>query len=690
MRENVSENMSENVSVPLTESVSVSEGAMKNLKITKKLTEVDNNSAATLAQKENMSGPLAPLPTTSTGYKKHPLDLDEPFLNETDNKYVIFPIKYDDVWGFYKRAVSSFWTVEEVDLSKDMEDWIKLSDNEKHFIVNVLAFFAASDGIVNENLAVRFMNEVDAPEVKSFYGFQIAMENIHCVAAKTEVLTEKGYQCIDYLAKRDPIVKIWNGEQFSEVKVVQTSEASELMKVTLSNGMFLDCTLEHKWLIKDYPEPVFTKDLKEGMEILPFAYPNNCAQSYMDGEMFCKPYEHGRECALFDNKAEYDLMKYNMRAKYQLPMNYSLDTKVKWLSGFLSANTELNLEDENATLKIKSDAREFMQAVQLFLTCLDVRANLMIDDSVKPAMVYLTLDTINTCKLAGLGVTVSDKAHIQIILTQKAKESDYLFKTKIAPITITKIEKLIGRHPTYCFNEPLLNTGIFNGIRTCQSEMYSLLIEAYVKDAMEKSRLLNAVEYVPCVRKKAEWALRWISNDDARFATRLIAFACVEGIFFSGSFCAIFWLKERGVMPGLCLSNEFISRDEGLHTEFACLLYVQYVKHKLPEEDVHKIVQEAVEIENEFINDSIPCHMLGMNADLMNQYIKFVADRLLFQLGYEKIWNVKNPFDFMDRICLENKSNFFEHTRISEYARTNVGGNTNNVNAFEFSTNEDF
>jgi len=321
----------------------------------------------------------------------------EELLVENDNRFVIFPIRHDDIWKMYKLAVSSFWTAEEIDLGKDMDDWNKLSKNEQYFIKHILAFFAGSDGIVNENLSARFMNEVQVPEAKFFYGFQIAIENIH-------------------------------------------------------------------------------------------------------------------------------------------------------------------------------------------------------------------------------------------------------------------------------------------------SESYSLLIDTYIKDRQEKEHLLNAINTIPCIKKKADWALQWITSKEDSFAHRLVAFAAVEGIFFSGAFCAIFWLKERGLMPGLTFSNELISRDEGLHTEFAVLLYTM-LKNKLSQQEIHSIIQDAVEIENEFITDSIPCSLLGMNATLMTQYIKFVADRLVVQLGYEKIYHVTNPFDFMERIGLSLKSNFFEH-RPSEYSKANVGNDDKEL--YNFTLDEDF
>ncbi len=302
----------------------------------------------------------------------------EHILQENKERFVMFPLKYHDIWEKYKTAEHSFWTAEEIDLVQDLADWNeKLNDDEKHYIKNVLAFFAASDGIVNENLAENFLKEVQYPEAKSFYGFQITIENIH-------------------------------------------------------------------------------------------------------------------------------------------------------------------------------------------------------------------------------------------------------------------------------------------------SETYSLLIDTYIKDEKEKAHLFNAIETVPSVKKKADWALKWIESES--FAERLIAFAAVEGIFFSGSFCSIFWLKKRGLMPGLAFSNELISRDEGLHCEFACLLHNKYVTNKVPKERITQIITEAVEIEKEFVSDSLPVSLIGMNAKLMTQYIEFVADFWLHELGCEKVYNSENPFDFMDMLSLQNKGNFFEK-RVSEYQK---------------------
>jgi ribonucleoside-diphosphate reductase beta chain len=222
-------------------------------------------------------------------------------------------------------------------------------------------------------------------------------------------------------------------------------------------------------------------------------------------------------------------------------------------------------------------------------------------------------------------------------------------------------------------------------IENIHSETYSLLIDTYVKDDKDKNYLFNAIDNIPCVKKKADWALRWI--DEGSFAERLIAFAAVEGIFFSGSFCSIFWLKKRGLMPGLSFSNELISRDEGLHCDFACLLYNHHLQNKLSKETVTKIITDAVEIEKEFVTDAIPVKLIGMNADLMKQYIEFVADRLLAELGCDRVYNSSNPFDFMDMISIQGKTNFFEK-RVAEYQKAGVLNNTETGQSF--SLNEDF
>ncbi len=213
------------------------------------------------------------------------------------------------------------------------------------------------------------------------------------------------------------------------------------------------------------------------------------------------------------------------------------------------------------------------------------------------------------------------------------------------------------------------------------SETYSLLIDSYIKDPVEKDHLLRAIDTIPCVKDKADWALRWIGKGS--FAERLIAFAAVEGIFFSGSFCSIFWLKKRGLMPGLSFANELISRDEGLHCDFACLLYTRHLVEQLPKETVQKIIADAVRIEKEFVSDSLPVRLIGMNADMMCQYIEFVADRLLLALGCNKIYSATNPFDFMELISLQGKTNFFEK-RVGEYQKSGVMNSNTKEETFSF------
>lgn len=587
----------------------------------------------------------------------------EELLTEVSNRFVLFPIRYNSIWSMYKKAESAFWTAEEIDLSKDIDDWNKLSDNERHFIKHILAFFAGSDGIVNENLSVRFMNEVKPPEAKAFYGFQIAMENIHCVTGDTLILTSTGYHPIHQLVNKT--VDVWNGECFSKTTVKKTSESSEVMTVVLSNGMYLTCTRQHKWLINGYDERVYTENLKEGMILQNFEYP--IVDIPFNEELFSNVEEHAIEC-LDTNDDNYNMIKYNFTPKYMVPINFTTDIKLKWIKTLFKF-IEFNKEDNTYTFRHHKAL--FCNRVQLLLTTINVKSTLTNSEEYSD----LTINANELKKLEVLGVTFPFEINPTI-------------NTKKQEISIVQVIDIYSKCPTFCFNEPIKHTGIFNGVLTGQSETYSLLIDSYIKDPIEKHRLQNAINTIPCIAKKADWALKWIEDKNALFSQRLVAFACIEGIFFSGAFCAIFWLKERGLLPGLCLSNEFISRDESLHTEFAILLY-SMLQNKLDKETIYMIVKEAVEIEDEFINDSIPCSMLGMNRELMSQYIKFVADRLLIQLGYDQIWSVKNPFGFMDRIGLDGKDNFFEHTRNSNYAKANIG-NTNLQDTFTFTTDAEF
>ncbi len=641
------------------------------------------------------------------------IQVPEPMLNPSEDRFVIFPIKYPDIWAKYKQHMAVFWTPEEIDLSRDLKDWDLLSDNERYFIKNILGFFAGSDGIVMENLATRFMREIQIPEAKFFYSCQNLLEAVHCVAPETKILTDKGYFEIATLENQK--VNVWNGEEFSEVNIVQTSPMSKLIKVRLSNQMILECTEEHKWFIRKGPkahpetckiEKVFTKDLQVGDIIGKYIIP---VIDLKDPDIFLNPYTHGFFCGdgsycnnypqitLYHEKQ--DLLKYLEvstirpyperkqtrcyitnkinKDKFFVPINYSNKTKLEWLAGYADADGCIKESNKGlSAIQIGSIELNFLKEIQLMLTTMGIRSTIRKNKEAEKRLMpdgkggmkeyqcqeiwVLYISVANTYKLVKLGFS----PHRLSPITADVKENPQLLQ----------VEEIIdeGRtSPTYCFTEPKKHSGIFNGILTGQSETYSLLIDTYITDKHEKDTILRAIQTIPCIQKKAEWAMQWIDNDDATFSTRLLAFAAVEGIFFSGAFCAIFWLKQRGLMPGLTVSNEFIARDEGLHTEFACLLYSK-LENKLSKKDAHKIIRDAVKIEKQFITKSLPCELIGMNAKLMAQYIEFVADRLLLQLGYPKAYSATNPFPFMDRISLEGKDNFFEK-RVTTYAKATVG-----------------
>jgi ribonucleotide reductase beta subunit family protein with ferritin-like domain len=639
----------------------------------------------------------------------------EPILKPDDNRHVMFPIQHDDIWQMYKRQVDCFWIANEVNLAQDLTDWSKLNEDEKKFIKMILAFFAASDGVVAENLGVRFMTEVQLSEARAFYGFQIAMENIHCVVGETKILTDKGYFCIKDLENTH--VNVWNGEEFTDVEVKYTGN-QEIYKVVLSNGMELDCSPGHKWLIqhgnKMHPErcvckEVETKDLNVDNIIERYITP--CIE-FENPDEFMNPYTHGFFCGdggycnnypmiyLYDKKMEllehfkYDTLsqknnhikfyihKYINKSKFVVPINYSIDTRIRWLEGYVDADgcVNLNVDKDSTSIQIGSINFNFLQDVQLLLTTLGVNSSIKLNHKAEKRLMpkndgtgehayynckdcyvmYITGKSVNL--LIDLGFSPK---RLQLKYCERINDS--IEKTE--RIKIKSITKILDDEPTYCFNEPKKHRGIFNGVLTCQSEVYSLLIDTYISDSVEKNMLFKATANYPCIAKKADWGKKWLGDNRSSFASRLVAFAAIEGIFFSGSFCAIYWLKKRGLMPGLTFSNELISRDEALHTEFAVLLYSKLVR-KLNKKRIYEIIQEAVEIEKEFITEAIPCRMIGMNSKLMSQYIEFVADRLCLQLGYDKIYGSTNPFDFMELISIESKVNFFERTN-SEYALAN-------------------
>ena len=657
---------------------------------------------------------------------------NEPLLAENSNRFVMFPLQDQDIWKLYKKMMDCFWRAEEIDFSKDITHWTSLSKNEQYFIKMILAFFAASDGIVIENLGMRFMTDVQLPEARAAYGFQLMMENVHCVTGNTKILTDKGYYEIEQLENEN--INIWNGEIFAPTQVKYTGQQA-IYRVNLSNGMQLDCTDGHKWFIREDEQEhleylehlehlehlergamnkIETKNLKHGDVIYDYTLP---IVKMNDIDEFKKPYIHGFFCGdrmhaqlsmrannypdvmLHDVKKalnkfdpisyceDYKIVQLYIekelnKEQYFVPMNYSIKTKLRWLEGYCDANGHVN-DDNDANndtyIQIASINKKFLQEVQLLLTTLGIDTNIKLncktqkrllpknDETGKYAYYNCTngftmcISCLNVNKLIKLGFS---PARLQIkycdIINNKFSRTE--------KIKIKSIEKVSNSEKTFCFSEPLKQAGIFNGILTGQSETYSLLIDTYIKNEAEKNKLFHALENFPCIKKKADWALKWINDKRSSFATRLLAFACVEGIFFSGAFCSIYWLKKRGLMPGLTFSNELISRDEGMHTDLAVMLFNKLNK-KTPKKKVYDIIKDAVSIEQEFICEALPCKLIGMNAKLMSEYIEFVADRLVQQLGFSKIYNTENPFDFMEMISLDGKTNFFER-RNGDYSLT--------------------
>ena len=612
-----------------------------------------------------------------------PTGSNELLLRSDENRYVMFPIQDNSIWKMYKKQMDCFWRAEEIDFSKDLIDWAKLTSDEQYFISMILAFFAASDGIVLENLAVRFMKDVQLSEARAFYGFQIAMENIHCVSGNTKILTDNGYYpIIDLLNKN---VNVWNGQEFSNVLIEYTGNQA-LYQVTLSNGIELDCTPGHKWLIHNLcnslNEKVETKNLCIGDMIQYYELP---VIDIPDPVLFNRPYIQGfiSGDGTYPVLTSYIYNVYNTgyyddlllvfspnntilsHPKYTIPINYSLNTKLRWLEGYIDANGKFGRNKNGSTIIQCLSNQLFLKELQLLLTTIGVQSKIEITDHISYdnsdyccIQYILSIQTIG--KLYDIGF---EPKRLHILYSERFM--DDLFE----PIYIKEIRKISDNESTYCFNEPKNHTGIFNGVLTGQSETYSLMIETYIKDNREKTRLFQATQNFPCITKKAEWAKKWISDNNSSFSERLVAFACIEGLFFSSSFASIYWIKKRGLMPGLTFSNELISRDEALHTEFAVLLYSK-MHNRLSQTRIYEIVHDAVTIEKEFILEALPCRLIGMNSKLMSQYIEFVADRLLLQLGYEKLFSVSNPFDFMELISIESKVNFFERTN-AEYALAN-------------------
>jgi ribonucleotide reductase beta subunit family protein with ferritin-like domain len=583
--------------------------------------------------------------------------------------------------------VASFWTADEVSLAQDVTDWReRLTDDEKHFIKHVLAFFAGSDGIVMENLQLNFGVEVKLPEARQFYAYQAFNEAIHCVAPETRILTDAGYRRIAHLEDRE--VRVWNGDRWSLTTVRRTGTQQPLLTVHLDNGAEVQCTRGHKWILADGSR-VTADSLRPGAQLCAYDLPVIDAPPDLEAPAFTRPYTHGVFCAAgsFDAAGRgvvvlhaptkgllphldvrsvwYHPDRYGVHCTVDVdqpylavPMGQPVVTKLRWLEG---------LCDAHGSLRVPHRDPAFLREVRLLLTTLGVHSR-----------VFTTCD--EGTEAIGNRQLACERCDVLEIPARSARRLASLgFSPRRVPVPVTPDEADVvcvarvldeGRvDDTFCFNEPLRHAGIFNGVLTGQSQQYALLIDALVEDAAERERLFHAIENLPAVKKKADWALTWL-NPTRRFAERLVAWICVEGILFSGSFCSIFWLKQRGLMPGLGLSNQFISRDEGLHQDFGTLLY-HHLRHKLEPERIRAIVTEAVDNEKEFITGAIPCRLIGMNADLMSQYIEFVADRVLLSLGAPPVYGATNPFSWMELISLSGKDNFFEKFS-SEYQKAGV------------------
>lgn len=657
---------------------------------------------------------------------------NEERIFQDDNKYVMFPIpeEYEDIWKLYKIHEEAIWKREDIDIESDVDTWRNLDKDKKGFIKMILAFFAASDGIVNENIAVNFATEVQVSVIRAYYTLQEFIESVHCVVGDTPILTDKGYFPIETLEGQK--VNVWNGEEFSEVDIKYTGD-SEIYKVILDNGMELDCTPGHKWLIRKgnprHPESCKTErtetnDLKIGDIISRYDLPI-IKQGSTD---FQNPYIHGFFCGdgsyagknnkypmvcLYGEKkklmSNFDTDRFTEsetcirfyitgkinKQKFEVPIVCDLDTRLRWLEGLYDSDgcVSYNKRKDATGIQIASINNDFLKDVQLMLTTIGVISRISLMRKAGKSLLPLNDGSgyFNTKECFVLYITCKDVNKLmkngfspkrQLLTCDKIVESTN--GTRL--IRIRRIEKISENERTFCFNEPKKHTGIFNGILTGQSETYSALIEGYIDNDDERNKLFHAIDNYECIQKKAKWTLKWM-NKEIPFAIRILAFAVVEGLFFSGSFCAIFWLKDQNInLKGLFAANQYIARDEGIHTSAAIAIFKK-LKYIPDQNIVHEIFYDAVDIETQFITESIPCKMIGMNSDLMVQYIKFVSDRLLLQLGYEKLFGVKNPFDFMERISLDNVSNF--HTqRVTEYSR---GQNIQKVKSTkDFDTTSDF
>lgn len=598
-------------------------------------------------------------------------DIINPTGKDSD-RLTLRPIRHQDLWELHKKGEACFWTADELKLARDISDWEdKLTPQEREYLENILAFFASSDGIVIENLVQRFANEVQFVECKAFYAFQGYIETVHCVSGDTRILTDKGYLEIGGMANKQ--VNVWNGEEWAPVTVKKTSDKSQLTTVKLSNGMTLRCTQQHKWYLEGKEEPVYTENLKIGNQLQHWVYsplPDKEGSKKMDNP-YTFGYVFGQRHRL-TNKEKSQLVaekshlehldflscetRQNSKSVYvrvkpryygsddYVPYNFDQASRTMWLKGAWDACGSVEQVDSQTRYIFNIKSTSCARNLQLMLTTFGVHS------TNHGRYVSMSKQSANV-----LFMTTGVKLSIDL------GQPDYNDSPNLdAIVTVTGLTA-DEEEPTYCFTEPKRSRGTFNGILTGQSETYSLFIDTLVKDKARQKFLLEGIENIPAIRKKADWAMKWIASEEANFGERLFAFACVEGVFFSGSFAAIYWLKSRGLMKGLAWANDKIMSDEGLHTEFACKILRDHLVHQRPsEERVHEIMREAVEIECEFQTKSFPCPFPEFNAERMTQYVKHVGDKVLEMAGYKTIYNVTCPLEFMNTISLRTMSNQFE------------------------------
>lgn len=627
-------------------------------------------------------------------------------------RFSIFPIIHQDLWEKYKTVEAQFWRAD--DGNYDDDKFEELHESQKKYLKMLLCFFAVSDSVVADNLALNFLQEEQVPdEAKFFYGYQLANENIHCVTKETKILTKNGYFEIGDLV--DTETEVWNGIEFSTV-IIKNTGVQKIYKVRLSDGTIIRCTDGHKWFLRvgnqKHPETCKkvlqeTKNLKVNDVIYNFDLPIIDSN---DPDFFQNPYIHGFFCGdgtytnnypsitlygekkklykyinvnEIDNENKYKFYLTNKinKTKYYVPLNYSLKTKLDWLSGLFDADAcvKLNSKKTATSIQYVSINKEFIDQVKLLLTTLGVKTNLKkinkknksyLPDGKGGYKYYDTKDayclyitTVDVKKLIDLGLNTK---RLKLV-----SDSSIVEKRKLIKVVSIEDENIL--EPTFCFNEPKEHAGVFNGILTGQSETYSRLIDAYIKDDVEKEKAFNATTEMPTVAKKMNWAYQWITN--GTFEEKIVAFACVEGILFSSTFAGIFGFKDmKKHLPGLYWANTEISRDEASHYDFATYYYMNYVENKLTNDRLLELVLSAYNVEKQFIEDCFIYNPIGFSKDKMIQYIQYVTDTILIRFGLEEYFNVNQPFKYMEQIAIPRRANFFEG-RVAEYSsvsNTNV------------------